>query len=104
MILLVIVHRYEHKGETVVKWNKKEHGNWSIEKPLPERMPLAPGDSFNITGHLHNDSLTLLLNEAHLYRIPLSRDENGIDVSESTVFKVFESNVALSYVDLISGC
>ena len=99
------VGRYKHKGYTVIMWNTKENGSWQVERILGD-MPLVPGDSFNITGHLRNDSLTLTLNEAHVYRIPLGRFQNGIDgidVSQSTILPV-GGKVKLTYINLISSC
>ena len=90
---------------TAIVWNTKENGVWQVGRELGD-MPLVPGDSFNITGHLRNDSLTLTLNEAHVYSIPLGRLQDGIDgvdVSQSTILKVAE-NVKLTYVNLISAC
>ena len=69
-------------------------------------MPLVPGgDSFNITGHLHNDSLILTLNEAHVYSIPLGRLQDGIDgvdVSQSTILYI-NDEVELTSINLISA-
>ena len=99
------VGRYKHYEYTGIVWNTKENGLWQVERLQPD-MPLVPGDSFNITGHLRNDSLTLTLNEAHVYSIPLGRLQDGIDgvdVSQSTILKVAE-NVKLTYVNLISAC
>ena len=67
-------------------------------------MPLVPGDSFNITGHLHNDSLTL--NAAHVYSIPLGRLQDGtdgVDVSQTTLLGI-NGKVELTYINLISAC
>ena len=99
------VHRYQFYDKTWVIWNIAENGTWQEQRALGD-MPLVPGDSFNMTGHLRSDSLTLLLNEAHVYTIPLARAQDGvdgIDVSESTVLALTDK-VHLSYVNLISGC
>ena len=99
------VGRYKYGPETAIMWTKKVDGFWQTRRILGD-MPLVPGDSFNITGHLRNDSLTLTLNEAHVYSIPLGRLQDGIDgvdVSQSTILKVAE-NVKLTYVNLISAC
>ena len=99
------VGRYKHEGYTGIMWNTKENGRWQVERILGD-MPLVPGDSFNITGHLRNDSLTLTVNEARVYRIPLGRLQDGIDVidvRQSTILKV-AGNVELTYINLISAC
>ena len=79
---------------------------WQEQRELGH-MPLVPGgDSFNITGHLHNDSLTLTLNKVHVYSIPLGRLEDGIDgidVSQSTLLGM-KGKVELTYINLISAC
>ena len=103
--MLNIVGRYNHGPETTITWTKKVKGIWHVKRILGV-MPLVPGDSFNITGHLHNDSLTLTVNEAHVYRIPLGRLQDGIDgidVSQSTILKVAGA-VKLTYINLISAC
>ena len=95
---------------TSVTWNKKVNGLWQLGRTLGDMtlgdMTLFPGNSFNITGHLHNDSLTLTVNEARVYSIPLGRLQDGIDgidVSQSTILKV-AGNVELTYINLISAC
>ena len=93
-------------GQTHIIWNTKENEDWPKHRELGD-MPLVPGDSFNITGHLHNDSLTLTLNdEAHVYSIPLGRLQDGIDgidVSQSTLLGI-KGKVELTYINLISAC
>ena len=92
-------------GKTHIIWNTKENEDWQKQREL-EDMPLVPGDSFNITGHLHNDSLTLTLNEAHVYSIPLGRLQDGIDgvdVSQTTVLYI-NGKVEPTYINLISAC
>ena len=92
-------------GKTHIIWNTKENEDWQKHRELGD-MPLVPGDRFNITGHLHNDSLTLTLNDAHVYSIPLGRLEDGIDgidVSQSTVLGM-KGKVELTYINLISAC
>ena len=82
-----------------------ENEVWQEERELGD-MPLVPGDSFNITGHVHNDSLTLTLNDAHVYRIPLGRlqdDIDGVDVIQSTLLDI-NDKVELTYINLISAC
>ena len=99
------VGRYKHEGYTGIMWNTKENGRWQVERILGD-MPLVPGDSFNITGHLHNDSLTLTVNEAHVYSIPLGRLQDGIDgidVSQSTLLYI-DGKVELTNINLISAC
>ena len=99
------VGRYKYGYETAIVWTKKVNGLWQMKRILGD-MPLVPGDSFNITGHLRNDSLTVILNEAHVYRIPLGRLQDGIDgidVSQSTILQV-GGNVKLTYINLISAC
>ena len=99
------VDRYQFYGKTEVIWSVRENNVW-LQHDLRDDMPLVPGDGFNITGHLHNDSLTLLLNEAHNYSIPLGRIQDGIegiDVSESRVFRIAGKG-KLTYVNLIFGC
>ena len=100
---------------TSVMWNKKVNGLWQVGRALGDitlgdmtlrNMTLFPGDSFNITGHLHNDSLTLTVNEARVYSIPLGRLQDGIDgidVSQSTILNV-TGKVELTYINLISAC
>ena len=92
-------------GKTHIIWNTKENEDWQKQRELGD-MPLVPGDSFNITGHLHNDSLTLTLNEVHVYSIPLGRLQDGIDgidVSQSTLLYI-DGKVELTYINLISAC
>ena len=92
-------------GKTHIIWNTKENEVWQKHRELGD-MPLVPGDSFNITGHLHNDSLTLTLNKVHVYSIPLGRLEDGIDgidVSQSTLLGM-KGKVELTYINLISAC
>ena len=92
-------------GYTGILWNTRINGLWQVEKILGD-MPLVPGDSFNITGHLRNNSLTLTVNEAHVYSIPLGRLQggiDGIDVSQSTILEV-GGKLKLTYINLISGC
>jgi len=92
-------------GKTHIIWNTKENEDWQKQRELGD-MPLVPGDSFNITGHLHNDSLTLTLNKAHVYSIPLGRLQDGIDgidVSQSTLLGM-KGKVELTYINLISAC
>ena len=99
------VGRYKFGTETATVWTNKVNGLWQTRRILGD-MPLVPGDSFNITGHLHNDSLTLTLNEAHVYRIPLGRlqdDIDGVDVSQSTLLDI-NDKVELTYINLISAC
>ena len=99
------VGRYKYGYETATVWNNKVNGLWQRKRTLGD-MPLVPGDSFNITGHLHNDSLTLTVNEAHVYRIPLGRLQDGIDgidVSQTTILQV-GGKVKLTYINLISSC
>ena len=78
---------------------------WQEQRELGH-MPLVPGgDSFNITGHLHNDSLILTLNKVHVYSIPLGRLQDGIDgvdVSQSTLLYI-NDEVELTYINLISA-
>ena len=92
-------------GKTHIIWNTKENEDWQKHRELGD-MPLVPGDSFNITGHLHNDSLTLTVNETHVYSIPLGRLQDGIDgidVSQTTLLYV-DGKVELTYINLISAC
>ena len=92
-------------GKTHIIWNTKENEDWQKQRELGD-MPLVPGDSFNITGHLHYDSLTLTLNKAHIYSIPLGRLQDGIDgidVSQTTLLYV-DGKVELTYINLISAC
>ena len=99
------VGRYQFYGETRIIWNTKENKVWQEQRELGH-MPLVPGDNFNITGYLHNDSMTLTPNEAHVYRIPLGRLQDGIDgvdVSQSTLLG-FSGKVELTYINLISAC
>ena len=99
------VGRYQINYKTNIIWNTMENEVWQEERELGD-MPLVPGDSFNITGHLHNDSLTLTVNEAHVYRIPLGRLQDGIDgidVSQSTLLGM-KGKVELTYINLISAC
>ena len=99
------VGRYQINYKTNIIWNTMENEVWQEERELGD-MPLVPGDSFNITGHVHNDSLTLTLNDAHVYSIPLGRLEDGIDgidVSQSTILNV-TGKVELTYINLISAC
>ena len=99
------VGRYKFGTETATVWTNKVNGLWQTRRILGD-MPLVPGDSFNITGHLRNDSLTVILNEAHVYRIPLGRLQDGIDgidVNQSTILQV-AGNVKLTYINLISAC
>ena len=97
--------RYKYLGYTGILWNTRINGLWQVEKILGD-MPLVPGDSFNITGHLRNNSLTLTVNEDHVYSIPLGRLQDGIDgidVSQSTILQV-GGNIKLTYINLISAC
>ena len=99
------VGRYQFNYKTNIIWNTMENEVWQEERELGD-MPLVPGDSFNITGHVHNDSLTLTLNDAHVYRIPLGRlqdDIDGVDVSQSTLLDI-NDKVELTYINLISAC
>ena len=97
--------RYQFNDKTNIIWNTMENEVWQEERELGD-MPLVPGVSFSITGHLHNDSLKLTLNEAHVYSIPLGRLQDGIDgvdVSQSTILNV-TGKVELTYINLISAC
>ena len=99
------VGRYQFYGETRIIWDTMVNEVWQKQRELGD-MPLVPGDSFNITGHLHNDSLTLTLNEAHVYSIPLGRLQDGIDgvdVSQTTLLNI-NGKVQLTYINLISAC
>ena len=99
------VGRYQFYDETHIVWNTVEDRDWQEQRELGD-MPLVPGDSFNIIGHLHNDSLTLTLNEAHVYSIPLGRLQDGIDgidVSQTTVLYI-NGKVETTYINLISAC
>ena len=92
-------------GKTHIIWNTKENEDWQKQRELGD-MPLVPGDSFSIIGHLRNDSLTLTLNEDHVYSIPLGRLQDGIDgidVSQSTLLYI-DGKVELTYINLISAC
>ena len=105
IIDILNVGRYKVYGKTHIIWNTKENKVWQKHRELGD-MPLVPGDSFNITGHLHNDSLTLTLNKAHVYSIPLGRLQDGIDgidVSQSTLLGM-KGKVELTYINLISAC
>ena len=99
------VGRYQINYKTNIIWNTMENEVWQEERELGD-MPLVPGDSFNITGHVHNDSLTLTLNKAHVYSITLGRLQDGIDgvdVSQSTLLDM-KGKVELTYINLISAC
>ena len=99
------VGRYKFNDETRIIWKTIENEVWQVQRELGD-MPLAPGHSFNIPGHLHNDSLTLTLNEAHVYSIPLGRLQDGIDgvdVSQTTLLDI-NGKVQLTYINLISAC
>ena len=105
IIDILNVGRYKVYGKTHIIWNTKENEDWQKERELGD-MPLVPGDRFIITGHLHNDSLTLTLNEAHIYSIPLGRLQDGIDgvdISQSTLLGI-NGKVELTYLNLISAC
>ena len=103
---MVNVGRYQIYGDTRIIWDTMVNEVWQNKRELGH-MPLVPGgDSFNITGHLHNDSLILTLNKAHVYSIPLGRLQDGIDgvdVSQSTVLYI-NDEVELTYINLISAC
>ena len=99
------VGRYQIYGDTRIIWDTMVNEVWQNKRELGH-MPLVPGDSFNIIGHLRNDSLTLTVNEDHVYSIPLGRLQDGIDgidVSQSTILNV-TGKVELTYINLISAC
>ena len=99
------VGRYQFYDQTHIVWNTMENEVFQEQRELGH-MPLVLGDSFNITGHLHNDSLTLTLNAALVYSIPLGHLQNGIDgvdVSQSTLLGI-NGKVELTYINLISAC
>jgi len=99
------VGRYQFHDQTRIIWDTMVNEVWQNKRELGD-MPLVPGDSFNIIGHLRNDSLTLTVNEDHVYSIPLGRLQDGIDgidVSQSTLLGM-KGKVELTYINLISAC
>ncbi|XP_070185944.1 uncharacterized protein [Littorina saxatilis] len=86
---------------TEVLWNVKKNGNYGTKRYLGV-TPLVPGDSFNLTLHVQSDRLQLVLNETHVYDVPLF-GVDGADISQSTMILLAGDGLT-SYVNLISGC
>ncbi|KAK7116503.1 hypothetical protein V1264_002170 [Littorina saxatilis] len=98
--------RYQFFGQTKVMWTVKRNSTMEDTRDLGP-MPLVPGDSFNLTLHVQSDRLQLVLNEAHVYNIPLlgvNNNTDGIDLSQSTVLAIGGPAANVTYMNLLQGC
>ncbi|XP_070173798.1 uncharacterized protein [Littorina saxatilis] len=99
--------RYQHGSHntTEVLWNTKKNETWQDKNYLGP-MPLVPGDSFNLTLHVQSDRLQLVLNEAHVYKVPMlgvNNNTDGFDLRGSNVFGI-GGTVNLTYVNFLERC